>query len=225
MNSSDIKWDERGLAPAVVCDAESGAVLMLGWMNAEALGATLASGQVYFYSRSRATLWHKGETSGNTLAVREIRLDCDGDAILVSATPSGPICHTGTSSCFYRWSQGEGWQADDGPRGAPAAVLDRVYHVLETRVGQPPGKSYTAMLLAGGVEGICGKIDEETAELVDELRTGADKGRITHEAADVLYHVLCGLLSRGVAPAEVWRELERRFGTSGHVEKASRKDS
>lgn len=225
MNSSDIKWDERGLAPAVVVHAESGAVLMLGWMNAEALGATLASGQVYFFSRSRATLWHKGETSGNTLAVVELRLDCDGDAILVAAIPSGPICHTGTSSCFYRWSQGEGWQADDGPRGAQAAVLDRVYRVLETRVGAPPGKSYTAMLLAGGVEGICSKIDEEAAELIDELRTGADKQRITHEAADVLYHMLCGLLSRGVQPAEVWRELERRFGVSGHVEKASRKDS
>lgn len=224
MNSSDIKWDERGLAPAVVCHAESGAVLMLGWMNAEALAATLASGEVYFYSRSRQTLWHKGETSGNTLALREVRLDCDGDAILVSALPSGPICHTGTSSCFYRWSQGEGWQADDGPRGAPAAVVDRVYRVLETRVGQPAGKSYTAMLLAGGVEGICNKIDEEAAELIDELRTGASPQRIAHEAADVVYHLLCGLLSRGVDSGEVWRELERRFGVSGHVEKAARKE-
>ena len=213
------------LTAAIVQDAGTNRVLMLAWMDEEALRRTRESGEAWFWSRSREAYWRKGETSGNTLAVREIRLDCDGDAILVSAIPSGPICHTGTSSCFYRWSQGEGWQADDGPRGAPAAVLDRVYHVLETRVGQPPGKSYTAMLLAGGVEGICGKIDEETAELVDELRTGADKGRITHEAADLLYHVLCGLLSRGVAPAEVWRELERRFGTSGHVEKASRKDS
>ena len=223
MNPADVTWDERGLIPAIVSHQDSGAVLMLGWMNAEALAATIASGEVYFYSRSRRTLWHKGETSGNTLAVREIRLDCDGDAILIAAAPAGPTCHTGAASCFFRASNGDGWREDDGPPGSPASIVDRVYRVLETRVGAPPGKSYTAALLAGGIEGITGKIDEEAAELIDELRTGADQGRIAHEAADLIYHLLCGLLSRGVSPDAVWSELERRFGVSGHTEKASRK--
>ncbi|HLU68997.1 MAG TPA: bifunctional phosphoribosyl-AMP cyclohydrolase/phosphoribosyl-ATP diphosphatase HisIE [Kofleriaceae bacterium] len=223
MNPADVKWDERGLVPAVVSDARTGAVLMLGWMNAEALAATAASGEVTFFSRSRQTLWRKGETSGNTLAVRAIRLDCDGDAILVEAEPVGPTCHTGAASCFYRRSKEDGWAADGGPRGAPSAVVDRVYAVLETRVGAPASRSYTAALLAGGIDTIARKIDEESTELIDELVSSGDRKRIVHEAADLLYHVLAGLLAQGVSPDEVWGELERRFGTSGLAEKAARR--
>jgi phosphoribosyl-ATP pyrophosphohydrolase/phosphoribosyl-AMP cyclohydrolase len=223
MNPSLIQWDERGLVPAIVSDAKSGAVLMLAWMNAEALAATEESGQATFFSRSRQALWRKGGTSGNTLAVRAIRLDCDGDAILIEADPAGPTCHTGARSCFYRRAEEGDWVEDDGPAGAPSAIVDRVYAVLETRVGAPPSRSYTAALLAGGIETIAGKIDEESAELVEELRTGADQGRMVREAADLLYHLLAGLLARGVAPGQVWAELERRFGVSGHAEKAARK--
>ena len=221
--AAQVAWDERGLAPAVVTDAESGAVLMLGWMNAEALEATLASGQVTFFSRSRQTLWRKGETSGNTLAVRAVRLDCDADALLVEATPAGPTCHTGQASCFYRRAEDGAWTEDGGPRGAAAAVVDRVYRVLERRVGTPPEKSYTASLLAGGMPKIAGKVEEESGELLAELRGDGPPEKVIHEAADLLFHVLAALLARGVPPAAIWAELERRFGTSGHTEKAARR--
>jgi phosphoribosyl-ATP pyrophosphohydrolase/phosphoribosyl-AMP cyclohydrolase len=222
--AGEVRWDERGLAPAVVCHAETGALLMLGWMNAEALAATRATGSVHFFSRSRQALWRKGETSGHTLAAREIRLDCDGDALLVSAVPAGPTCHTGAASCFFRRADGDAWREDAGPEGAPAAVLERLYAVLAARRGAPPETSYTASLLAGGAAAINAKISEEAGELCDELADpGADPGRIVHEAADVVYHLLVGLLSRGVEPSAVWRELERRAGRSGHAEKAGRR--
>ncbi len=229
--AAEVRWDERGLAPAVVCHAETGAVLMLGWMNAEALAATSATGLVHFYSRSRQALWKKGETSGHTLSLREIRLDCDADALLVTALPDGPTCHTGKPSCFFRRagaasaSDLAAWVEDAGPGGAPAAVLDRLHAVLLSRRDAPAGKSYTASLLAGGPPAIAAKITEEAAELNAELAAGAaaDPGRAAHEAADLFYHVLVGLVGSGVEPAAVWRELERRFGQSGHAEKASRR--
>lgn len=223
MNADAVKWDDRGLAPAVVVHAGTGAVLMLGWMNREALEATAASGEVHFYSRSRGAQWRKGESSGNTLAVRAVRLDCDADALVVEAIPAGPTCHTGAASCFYRRADGDDWMEDAGPRGADAAVLDRLYAVLESRRAAPAEKSYTASLLAGGVDKISAKIAEEQQELVDELRAGGPREKIVHEAADLFFHVLCGLLATGVNPGEVWRELDRRFGTSGHAEKAARK--
>jgi phosphoribosyl-ATP pyrophosphohydrolase/phosphoribosyl-AMP cyclohydrolase len=220
-----VQWDERGLAPAVVWHAETGAVLMLGWMNAESLAATAETGQVHFYSRSRQALWKKGETSGHTLSAHEIRLDCDADALLVTALPAGPTCHTGAPSCFFRRAEAGSWIEDDGPGGAPAAVLDRLHAVLLSRRGAPAGKSYTASLLAGGPAAIAAKITEEAAELNAELAAGAaaDPDRTAREAADLLYHVLVGLVGSGVEPAAVWRELARRFGQSGHAEKASRR--
>jgi phosphoribosyl-ATP pyrophosphohydrolase/phosphoribosyl-AMP cyclohydrolase len=223
-DGDEVRWDERGLAPAVVCHADTGAVLMLGWMNAEALAATRSTGSVHFYSRSRQRLWRKGESSGNTLAASEIRLDCDGDALLVTARPAGPTCHTGAPSCFFRRADGDEWREDAGPGGAPAAVVDLLYQVLTARRGALPEKSYTASLLAGAPGAITAKISEEAAELNAELADpAAEPGRIASEAADVIYHVLVGLLSRGVEPAAVWRELERRSGRSGHAEKASRR--
>jgi phosphoribosyl-ATP pyrophosphohydrolase len=297
-----VRWDDRGLAPAVVCHSETGAVLMLGWMNAEALSATVATGLVHFFSRSRQALWRKGETSGHTLSAREIRLDCDGDALLVTAEPAGPTCHTGKPSCFFRRAgQGRGaddgardasagdralgaggsaavdgprgaragdralgaggsadvdgprggvaqdsagvpvaaerargaggvqgataWVEDAGPPGAPAAVVERLHAVLLSRRGAPPEKSYTASLLAGGPAAIAAKITEEAGELCAELAAGAsaDADRVAHEAADLLYFVLVGLVASDVAPAAVWRALESRFGQSGHAEKASRR--
>jgi phosphoribosyl-AMP cyclohydrolase / phosphoribosyl-ATP pyrophosphohydrolase len=221
IDAAAVRWDERGLAPAVVCHAESGAVLMLGWMNAEALAATATTGLVHFFSRSRQALWRKGETSGHTLAVREIRLDCDADALLVTAWPDGPTCHTGKPSCFFRRAEATTWTEDAGPTGAPAAVLERLHAVLLERRAAPASKSYTASLLAGGAPAIAAKLREEAAELGAEL-DAADPGRVAHEAADVVYHLLVGLVASGVEPAEVWSELERRFGQSGHDEKASR---
>lgn len=219
----DLRWDERGLLPAVVQDARTGAVRMLAWMNAESLQKTLETGLAHFYSRSRQALWMKGETSGNTLAVREVRLDCDGDAIAIVAEPAGPTCHTGASSCFYRALDRDGAaREDDGPPGARAAVLARLEQVLAARRDQASAdRSYTRSLLDGGFPRILAKIAEEHEELAEELPEG-DARAVVHETADLLFHVMVGLAARRIPMDDVWRELERRFGTSGHAEKASR---
>lgn len=219
-----LAWDQRGLLPAVVQDARTGALLMLAWMNAEALERTRITGQAHFYSRSRRCLWKKGETSGNTLAVREIRTDCDSDAILLVAEPAGPTCHTGTTSCFFKPLALDDQPApeDDGPPGPPVAVLPRLEDVLRARRDQSEAKkSYTRSLLDGGVPKILGKIAEEHAELAEVLPGGARED-VVHETADLLFHVMVGLVARDIPLDEVWRELERRFGVGGHVEKAAR---
>lgn len=223
-----LRWDERGLVPAVVQDARTGGVRMLAWMNAEALQKTLATGLVCFYSRSRQALWTKGETSGNTLAVREVRADCDSDAIVIVAEPAGPTCHTGASSCFYRVLADDGAERaavareDDGPAEPPVTVLARLERVLAARRDQATAeKSYTRSLLEGGFPRILAKLAEEHAELAEVLPRGA-AGDVVHEAADLLFHMMVGLVARHIPLDDVWRELERRFGTSGHVEKASR---
>ncbi len=218
MSIPELKWDERGLVPAIVSDAETGAVLMLAWMNREALTLTVETGTVHFWSRSRASMWMKGETSGNTLATREVRYDCDADAILVIAAPAGPTCHTGTRSCFSRVVDGPD---DDGPRGAPAAVLAELERVLHNRRDSSSDKSYTKSLLDKGMPKILEKIAEEHSELADELPSG-DVKAVVHETADLLFHMMVGLVARDIPIGDVFEELARRFGTSGHVEKASR---
>lgn len=223
----DLNWDERGLLPAVVQDADTGALLMLAWMNRRALDETRSSGQAHFYSRSRKTLWKKGETSGNTLAVRDIRVDCDLDAILVIAEPAGPTCHTGATSCFFRPLSNRAelaWSEDDGPDGPAASIVPRLERVLIARRDSSISeRSYTRSLLDRGFPKILAKIAEEHRELADELPTG-DVSNVIHETADLLFHVMVGLVAREIPMDDVWRELGRRFGVSGHVEKASRGD-
>jgi phosphoribosyl-ATP pyrophosphohydrolase/phosphoribosyl-AMP cyclohydrolase len=215
----EIQYDDRGLVPAVAQDATTGEILMVAWMNAEALALTRETGFAHFYSRSRETLWQKGETSGNTLAVRQLRADCDGDTLLLLADPAGPACHTGARSCFFRPLDAA---EDQGPGGAAAAILDRLGAVLRARRDQStPDRSYTRSLLDGGFPKILAKIAEEHGELAEVLPDGA-RATVVHETADLLFHVLVGLVARDINPREVWRELERRFGTSGHEEKASR---
>lgn len=211
----DPAWDERGLAPAVVQDAETGAVLMLAWMNAEAWQRTRDTGLVHFWSRSRQALWRKGESSGHELRVVELRLDCDRDAILVRARPHGPTCHTGRTACFF--------ETDDGVDETPpvAHIVDRLERVLQARRAATAQKSYTRSLLEAGMPKILAKIAEEHGELAAEL-PGGDAGKVVHETADLLFHVMVGLVARDIPIADVWRELGRRFGTSGHDEKAAR---
>ena len=208
-------WDDRGLAPAVVQDADTGAVLMLAWMNAEAWALTRSTGLVHFWSRSRRALWRKGETSGHELRVSELRVDCDLDAILVQARPHGPTCHTGRVACFFH--------TDDGlDETAPVAhVVDRLERVLHARRASTGTKSYTRSLLDAGMPKILAKIAEEHGELAAELPDG-ERAKVVHETADLLFHVMVGLVARDIPVVDVWRELGRRFGVSGHDEKAAR---
>lgn len=209
-------YDERGLVPCIVQDAERGTVLMLAWMNAESLRLTRETGVVHFWSRSRQALWKKGETSGNTLALVELRLDCDLDTVLVRARPAGPACHTGATSCFFHKDDG----SDDD--GVPAVtILEQLARVLEARRDSTGEKSYTKSLLDAGMPKILAKIAEEHGELAAELPAGED-AKVIHETADLLFHVMVGLTARGIPIERVLAELARRFGTSGHTEKASR---
>lgn len=219
---SSLKPDERGLVVAVVQHAHSGQVLMVGYMNRDALAATANSGHVTFFSRSRQTLWEKGETSGNTLDLVELRTDCDRDALLVQALPHGPTCHTGTTSCFFAPLLPEA-EHDDGPH---ANMLERVFAtILERKAGRGStnreGKSYVRSLLDKGAQKIASKITEEAGELIEALRDEPED-RVASEAADVVFHAMVGLASREVRWSDVAAEFARRFGVSGIDEKAAR---
>lgn len=198
----DLDWDDRGLVAAVVQDAETARVLMLGWMNDEALRRTRETGRVTFWSRSRHELWEKGATSGNWLELVSVDPDCDGDALLVRAVPHGPTCHTGTATCW----------ADQPTAGF--AALDRLWEVVSDRAEQRPEGSYTTRLLSQGPEGPGRKLVEESTEVLlaakDHAAGAADARRLAEEAADLLYHLLVMLAEREVDPAEVLAVLATR---------------
>jgi phosphoribosyl-ATP pyrophosphohydrolase/phosphoribosyl-AMP cyclohydrolase len=218
-----IKFDADGLVPVIAQEARTGMVRMLAWANRDALAQTLATGSAHFWSRSRQAMWRKGESSGNTLAVRDVRIDCDGDVVLYQVDPEGPSCHTGATSCFYRRVDATGALVeDDGPADPPALVVARVADVIAQRRRERPEKSYVVSLLDKGLPKINAKITEEAGELVEALPEG-DATHTAHEAADLLFHVLVGLEAAGVPPDAVFAELARRFGVSGIDEKASRK--
>jgi phosphoribosyl-ATP pyrophosphohydrolase/phosphoribosyl-AMP cyclohydrolase len=218
-----VAFDGNGLVPVIAQEAATGQVRMFAWANRDALEKTLATGQAHFWSRSRGKLWRKGEESGHTLAVRQVRIDCDGDVVLYTVDPEGPSCHTGATSCFFRASGTAGeLVADDGPPDPPAVIVARVAEVIRKRRIERPEKSYVVSLLDRGFEKINEKISEEARELVEALPEG-DAAHTAHEAADLLFHVLVGLEAAGVPAARVFGELGRRFGVSGLEEKASRK--
>jgi phosphoribosyl-ATP pyrophosphohydrolase/phosphoribosyl-AMP cyclohydrolase len=214
-----VTFDAHGLVPAIAQDALSGEVRMLAYMTREALEATVKTGVATFWSRSRAALWVKGETSGNTLAVRELLLDCDGDCVLLRVEPRGPTCHTGAPSCFFRaWRDGS-WE--QGAR--PLPELDGLWATLDARRREAgaAGPSYTRQLLASGARKIGEKLREEADELARAAESEGDD-RVASEAADVVFHAMVALVSRGVPWREVLAVLARRRGVSGLVEKASR---
>jgi phosphoribosyl-AMP cyclohydrolase / phosphoribosyl-ATP pyrophosphohydrolase len=175
------------LRAAIVQDAETGRVLMLAWMDAEAERRTRESGEAWFWSRSRNEYWHKGATSGNTMAVEELRDDCDGDALLLRVRPAGPACHTGSLSCF-----------------APA-----LWRTISERAAERPEGSYTTKLLAEGTAAVARKVGEEAVEVVTASLAESDE-RLVSESADLLYHLYVLLASRGVDLAAVEDELARR---------------
>lgn len=221
MQLKDLKWDRDGLVSVVVQDAHTGEVRMLAHANEAALRATLDTGLAHFFSRSRQALWCKGESSGHYLHVQQLWLDCDADALIYLVTPDGPSCHTLRETCFFTRIDGGGETAED-PKHHAASALPHLWQELVARREATATKSYTRSLLDAGTGKIGDKIQEEAEELSRALQSETDE-RVVSEAADVLYHVLVGLLARGVSLKDVEAALAKRSGVSGLVEKASRK--
>ncbi len=199
LNFDEIRFDEHGLIPAIVQDAATREVLTLAYMNQESLARTIETKQTWFWSRSRQTLWHKGETSGNTQEVVSLALDCDRDAIVVLVNPAGPACHTGAVSCF---------DLEPSPQNL-GTVLDQLYLLIKSRERDRPEGSYTTYLFEAGLDKILKKVGEESAETIIAAKN-EDQERVTSEAADLIYHLLVLLVARGVSLAEISAELGRR---------------
>lgn len=199
MNPDNLKFDERGLIPAVVQDADSGRVLMLGYMNRESLGKTMDSRQCWFFSRSRGRLWLKGETSGHYLNVVSVDADCDGDALLVRAHPQGPTCHTGEQSCFF----------DPLLAGPEPFTLHALYTLIQGRKRDKKEGSYTTYLFDKGLDKILKKVGEESTEVIVAGK-GGDRAETIYEIADLCYHVLVLMAQMDIPVEEVMRELAGR---------------
>jgi phosphoribosyl-ATP pyrophosphohydrolase/phosphoribosyl-AMP cyclohydrolase len=211
----DVRFGPDGLVPAVVQDVADGRVLMVAWMDEEAIAATLATDEVHFHSRSRNELWRKGETSGNVLRLVDLAADCDRDALLVTVEPAGPTCHRATRSCF----DPDGAPADPTTQGF--AWLELLWSTIAERAATRPEGSYTARLLAGGVDAAGRKVTEEATEVLIAAKddaaaeaAGRDRGAtreaLAGEAADLLFHALVLLEERGQAPSTVLATLRER---------------
>lgn len=199
MNFDEIRFDERGLIPAIVQNAATREVLTLAYMNRESLQRTIETKQTWFWSRSRNELWHKGATSGNTQEVVNLALDCDRDAIVVLVNPAGPACHTGAISCF-----------DTGTRPHELGpLLDHLYELIQSRERERPDGSYTTYLFEEGLDKILKKLGEESAETIIAAKND-DDGRLTAEVSDLVYHLLVLLVARGVSLTQVATELGNR---------------
>jgi len=193
----------NGLVPAIVQDASNDRVLMQGYMNEEALRLTLASGKTHFWSRTKGRIWMKGEESGHHSLVQNAVLDCDNDAILFKVQQIGPVCHTGKETCFHKPIKAEEAQ------GVDAKLVERIFEVVKERIRKPTEKSYVSRLTAKGEDAVLQKIGEEATEII--LAAKEDNAKeITHEAADVLFHILVLFAQKGIPLTRIFEELERR---------------
>ena len=226
-----LRFDARGLIPVITQDCENGDVLMMAWMNREALEKTRETGLVHYYSRTRRSLWLKGETSGHFQHVADIRTDCDGDALLIKARQEGCACHTGHRSCFFSpllpadllESQNTGAEETTGPEASAATVtpeetvtpenaaniLAEVYEVIQDRKQHPREGSYTTKLLTGGLDRILKKVGEEATEVVLAAKNGS-REEISLETADLLYHLMVMMAAGGVTWEDIFAELRKR---------------
>jgi phosphoribosyl-AMP cyclohydrolase / phosphoribosyl-ATP pyrophosphohydrolase len=216
-DGSDLRYGPDGLVPAVVQDTVDGRVLMVAYMDPEALAETLRTGEVHFHSRSRARLWRKGETSGHVLRLVDLAVDCDGDALLVEVEPVGPTCHRDTRSCF----DPDGARAERATQGL--AWLETLWATIDDRARSRPAGSYTVRLLEGGTDAVARKVTEEATEVLlaakddaaAEAANGdraATRGALAGEVGDLVYHALVLLAERGVSPSEVIATLRGRHG-------------
>jgi phosphoribosyl-ATP pyrophosphohydrolase/phosphoribosyl-AMP cyclohydrolase len=223
---TQLRFDESGLIPAIVQDAENGQVLTLAYMNKESLRRTIETGLTHFYSRSRQRIWQKGEESGHVQRVREIYFDCDEDALLIKADQVVAACHTGRRSCFFRQLHPSFEAAEELTRqqfdpeavyGGSLAIFRQIFEVIKDRQARPQPDSYVSGLFAKGQDQMLKKIGEEAAELVVASKNGRPD-EIIYEAADLWFHTLVVLGYHGIAPSEVARELRNRYGKKSKAE-------
>jgi phosphoribosyl-AMP cyclohydrolase / phosphoribosyl-ATP pyrophosphohydrolase len=226
----NLKFDEHGLLTTIVQDDGTNEILMVAFMNAESLARTLQTGETWFWSRSRQELWHKGATSGNTQQVVDLRLDCDGDALLVRVNPNGPACHTGQRSCFFRGAQeiteSKSNRIEEKSDQSPLSLvnvaamdlgilLQDLYKLIQERRDQRPEGSYTSYLFNSGLDKILKKVGEEAAETIISAKNAEiDEGRkqLSAEISDLLYHLLVLMVERDVSLQDILNELNNRAG-------------
>ncbi len=213
-SADQFKFDEQGLLPAVVQDWLDGSILMLGYMNQEAIARTLATKRVHFWSRSRRRLWEKGETSGHTLHVKDLFVDCDHDTILVKAQAEGPTCHTGERACFFVRLDEQGRIGGDKTQDAAGGILNAVLQTIRDRRTHPRTGSYTTKLFEGGHDKILKKVAEEAGEVLLASK-GGKREEIVYEIADLLFHTLMVLGYHDIALQDIYIELGKRFGKAG----------
>ncbi len=202
----EIKYDEKGLIPAIIQDSSNNEVLMMAYMNEESLNKTLASGYTWFFSRSRQQLWMKGESSGNTQKVEQILYDCDEDTLLIKVKPAGPACHTGNYSCFYRDLQGE---EIDTSIPFQINILQELYQIILSRQQEMPEGSYTSYLFQEGIDKILKKVGEESAEVIIAAKN-QEKSEVVYETADLIYHLLVMMVEQGIKLSDIYKELRSR---------------
>lgn len=213
MNIDDVKFDERGLVPVIVQDAENRQVLMVAYGNRESLEKTLETRKTHFWSRSRSRIWMKGEESGNIQEVKSIYFDCDQDTVLVLANQEGVACHTGERSCFFTTIDGEENYSPAPVSAKPGKTLEEVYQIIDDRKRNPIKGSYVSSLFGKGLDKILKKVGEEASETIIAAKN-KDKKEIIYETADLWFHTLILLAYSGITTEDIYEELGRRFGKS-----------
>jgi phosphoribosyl-ATP pyrophosphohydrolase/phosphoribosyl-AMP cyclohydrolase len=211
MDIGDIKFDEKGLVPVVVQDAENGQVLMFAYANREAIEKTLETRKAHFWSRSRNKLWQKGEESGNFQEVNDIFLDCDGDTVLMLVNQKGVACHTGKRSCFFTSLNGDEKNASSFGKAGTSKTLEDVYQIIEDRKRNPREDSYVSNLFTKGLDAILKKVGEEAGETIIAVKN-KNKAEVVYEATDLWFHTLIALAYFGITPDDIYQEFGRRFG-------------
>ncbi len=219
-----IDWQKQELLPVIVQDASTSEVLMMAYMNQEALELSLQTKFAHYFSRSKQRIWKKGESSGHTQKIEEFLLDCDNDTLLLKVEQNGVACHTGRKSCFFtRLDSGEEVYEQEVDTTAAYGVIDTLYHTIQERKNADPSSSWTAKLFSKGENTILKKVIEESGEFTFAYKDDDEK-EIIYEAADLTYHMLVALANKNISPDRIKQELARRFGISGIEEKNSRKD-
>ena len=221
-----IDWEKvNNLLPVITQDATTNEVLMLAYMDKEALELTLKTKQAHYFSRAKQRIWKKGESSGHIQSVKDILIDCDNDTVLLKVDQEGVACHTGRKSCFFtKLDTNEEVHAVEVDTTASYGVIDKLYHTIQERKHDDPTKSYTAKLLQGKENSMLKKIVEEAGEFTFAIKDN-DKDESVYECADLIYHCLVALASKNISPDRIKQELARRFGLSGITEKDSRKEA